>query len=114
MEQGGKRIDFKPITQGLGFHPFSDGLPYAPVSKAAQRPQATPHTPLSREMARELAKEFAAGAGAISAGQPGFAYPPRVTVPVASPAPKVSVPVQKHVAKAAVAKEKAAPAVSPQ
>jgi hypothetical protein len=27
-----KEIDFKPITEGLGFHPFSDGLPYAPVT----------------------------------------------------------------------------------
>jgi hypothetical protein len=47
-------IAFKPLTQGLGFHPFADGLPYAPT----QNP-----TPSQ-------------GTGAVSAGKPSFAYPP--------------------------------------
>ena len=37
-------LKFSPITEGLGFHPFSDGLPYAPVTKSreaqAERPPA--------------------------------------------------------------------------
>ena len=32
MEKG--KIQFKPLHEGMGFHPFSDGLPYAPESKA--------------------------------------------------------------------------------
>lgn len=30
-----KKIRFTPIHEGMGFHPFSDGLPYAPASKAS-------------------------------------------------------------------------------
>jgi len=30
MNQQGPNLNFKPVHQGLGFHPFSDGLPYAP------------------------------------------------------------------------------------
>lgn len=33
-----EKIRFKPLNKGLGFHPFSDGLPYAPVTKAPQSP----------------------------------------------------------------------------
>lgn len=71
------KLQFKPLTPGLGFHPFSDGLPYAPVSKAK-----TPTT----------------GTGAISAGMPKPVLPkspapslipqriaPQVHVPVATP-----------------------------
>lgn len=29
-----EKISFKPLHEGMGFHPFSDGLPYAPESKA--------------------------------------------------------------------------------
>jgi len=110
MEQGKKGIDFKPITQGLGFHPFSDGLPYAPVSKSAARPQATPHTP-QRDLTRDVARELSGGAGAVSAGKPDFAYTPRVSVPVAAPAPKVSTQVKKPALQKAVAQQtaKAAP-----
>jgi uncharacterized RDD family membrane protein YckC len=63
-------------------------------------------------------RELANGAGAVSAGQPGFAYTPRVTVPVAQPAapavstPKVSTNVQKPVAKKAIRKEAAAAAAA--
>jgi len=48
------KIQFKPLHEGMGFHPFSDGLPYAPESKTKY---ATPST----------------GTGAVSAGRPRFA-----------------------------------------
>ena len=76
-------LSFRPITEGLGFHPFSDGLPYAPVVKTAAKPSAP--------------KSFNAGSGAVSAG---IATPvvrsPRVSVPVAQnpierPRPQSSV-----------------------
>ncbi|OFZ78496.1 MAG: hypothetical protein A2583_05405 [Bdellovibrionales bacterium RIFOXYD1_FULL_53_11] len=50
-------IKFVPLTDGLGFHPFSDGLPYAPVSKP--RIPGTSH-----------------GTGAVAAGKPVFLKPP--------------------------------------
>lgn len=72
-------IEFQAINSGLGFHPFSDGLPYAPVSKAQPRP--TPH-PFTRT--RELPqKALSEGAGAVSAGRPEFVLPKKVSVPVA-------------------------------
>lgn len=51
-----ERIHFKPLHDGMGFHPFSDGLPYAPETKK---------------------KAWDSGAGAVSAGRPGFAQPIR-------------------------------------
>lgn len=50
-----KEIHFKPLNEGLGFHPFADGLPYAPQS------------PSQRLAAR--------GTGAIAAGKPVFVTP---------------------------------------
>lgn len=50
-----KEIQFKPLGEGLGFHPFADGLPYAPQS------------PSQRLAAR--------GTGAIAAGKPTFITP---------------------------------------
>jgi len=47
------KIQFKPLHEGMGFHPFSDGLPYAPESKARTPAPST-------------------GAGAVSAGRPRF------------------------------------------
>lgn len=49
-----REINFKPLTDGLGFHPFADGLPYAPANK---KPTST------------------TGTGAVSAGRPQFSYP---------------------------------------
>lgn len=57
MEQKKSEIQFKPITHGLGFHPFSDGLPYAPVVKSSP--------PM--------------GSGAVAAG------PPRIMAPIVRP-----------------------------
>lgn len=39
MEKDTIEINFKPLSAGLGFHPFSDGLPYAPVSPTPTKPQ---------------------------------------------------------------------------
>ena len=52
MEEKSK-IKFKPLHEGMGFHPFSDGLPYAPESKS----------------------KYNNGAGANAAGRPQFATP---------------------------------------
>ncbi len=46
MDRQKEKISFKPLHDGVGFHPFSEGLPYARV-----------------------------GAGAMSAGAPSFAIP---------------------------------------
>lgn len=55
-----KEIRFAPVTDGLGFHPFSEGLPYAPAAK----PSLT-------------------GTGAVAAGTPRFATQiPQVALPV--------------------------------
>lgn len=78
-------ISFRPITEGLGFHPFSDGLPYAPVVKNS-KPQLS-NQPIQQNLSN--------GIGAVSAGPPAFTH--RVKT---SPAqrtgmniPNVSVPV---------------------
>ena len=47
-------LNFKPLNEGLGFHPYSNGLPYTP---------ATPK------------REITQGTGAVSAGRPSFAFP---------------------------------------
>jgi len=52
-----REINFKPLTDGLGFHPFEDGLPYAPANK---KPATSP---------------ISTGTGAVAAGRPQFAYP---------------------------------------
>lgn len=75
-------IQFKPLTSGLGFHPFSDGLPYAPVSKA---PTARTTVPAPMPMT---------GTGAVAAGPATFVTSPRVTVPVARPAAVSPQPVR--------------------
>jgi len=46
-----EKIKFKPLHEGMGFHPFSDGLPYAPESKS---------------------KASSTGTGATAAGRPQF------------------------------------------
>ncbi len=77
-------IDFRPLSEGLGFHPFADGLPYAPVSRTQQQQPATPSVgPSSPPLGRH-------GSGAVSAGAPRFATqlpvaPASLHSPVASP-----------------------------
>jgi hypothetical protein len=69
MEKG--KIQFKPLHEGMGFHPFSDGLPYAPESKS----------------------KYANGAGANAAGRPQFATPTTsgpALAPATSSSPKLT------------------------
>jgi len=61
-EKPGK-LNFTPVSEGLGFHPFSNGLPYAPVGKT-QRTNAPLSSPVS-----------SSGAGATAAGPSSFSYP---------------------------------------
>ena len=64
-------IRFKPLTKGLGFHPFSDGLPYAPMNPKPERPGGG----------------TGMGSGAVAAG------PARIAAPV-KPRPVQPRPVQ--------------------
>ncbi len=64
-----REISFKPLTDGLGFHPFSDGLPYSPQSPSTK---PTPTT----------------GTGAVAAGRPTFA-PSSPAAPVSRSMPQI-------------------------
>jgi len=63
-----EKIKFKPLHDGVGFHPFSEGLPYAPQVKTASKPE--PKTVLP-----SISPSFNRGAGATVAGTPTFATP---------------------------------------
>jgi hypothetical protein len=63
------KIRFKPLHEGMGFHPFSDGLPYAPESKA------------------KTASASRTVAGASAAGRPRFSTAPATTANTASSLP---------------------------
>lgn len=54
-----EKIQFQPINSGLGFHPFSNGLPYAPEKK----------------LKRDSKKPSSQGTGAVAAGRPTFVFP---------------------------------------
>ncbi len=56
------RLDFKPVHKGLGFHPFSDGMPYAPHA-----PIHTPQAP-KRPVIPGAAPAPSTGTGATVAG----------------------------------------------
>ncbi len=56
--QNPQPLEFQALSKGLGFHPFSEGLPYSP--------QKTPGSSHSQ-------KSFARGTGAVMAGPPTFA-----------------------------------------
>ena len=71
-------ITFKPITEGLGFHPFSDGLPYAPISKSPQKGIQKSTVKGGQSLASSMM-----GDGAVAAG------PSRM----ASRAAQISVPI---------------------
>src|SRR5579872_1378988 len=68
-----EEIQFKPLSDGLGFHPFANGLPYTPPAK----------TPRAERIPVGM------GTGAEVAGKPVFAKPaPRSSVPsIPIPAP---------------------------
>jgi len=59
-------LQFKALNEGLGFHPFSNGLPYTP---------ATPKRDFTRGV----------GVGALAAGRPDFVLPPNLVLPKESP-----------------------------
>lgn len=81
-------ILFRPITEGLGFHPFSDGLPYAPIAKNP-RPQTPPHQSSSSSQVKQ-------GTGATAAGPPRIAQIQKPSSPLLqSPIRQISVPVAK-------------------
>jgi hypothetical protein len=61
-----ERIQFKPLHDGMGFHPFSDGLPYAPESK-------NPVKPAQKATQKSAAPQSWMGTGATAAGRPQFA-----------------------------------------
>lgn len=63
-----ERIKFKAVHEGMGFHPFSDGLPYAPESKT----------------------KYQNGSGATAAGRPQF-----VTQAFATSASKTARQIQE-------------------
>jgi hypothetical protein len=75
-----KEIQFKALTPGLGFHPFSNGLPYTPPPNKVQDK--------IQEKAPSLPSTFSGGSGAYTAGRPSFVYPKaqNVTKPVVQPA----------------------------
>jgi hypothetical protein len=85
------KIQFKPLHEGMGFHPFSDGLPYAPESKAASA-----GSKINPSAARTTSTPM--GTGAMAAGRPQFATarqlkqiqeqhqtPPSLIIPGAGP-----------------------------
>jgi uncharacterized RDD family membrane protein YckC len=80
-----KEIEFRPLTPGLGFHPFSDGLPYAPLKKK---------------------NTTTTGTGAVAAGPATFAKTLPTLAPRTIATPRVSVPVATPVV------QQAAPAPS--
>ena len=59
-------ILFQPLTEGLGFHPFSDGLPYAPMTK-------NPRMNGNYAAPGGQASRFSNGSGAVSGGPPKIA-----------------------------------------
>jgi hypothetical protein len=61
-----KEIHFKALTPGLGFHPFSNGLPYSPPAA-----KGIPEKP----------QNFSQGTSAYTAGRPSFVYPKAQTKP---------------------------------
>jgi hypothetical protein len=95
MEKG--KIKFKPLHEGMGFHPFSDGLPYAPESKAkapmgtgataAGRPRFTTQLPPQARTNLKTARQLQA-----PAPQPiRQANPVRVQAKAPAPAPTTGI-----------------------
>jgi hypothetical protein len=99
MEKG--KIKFKPLHEGMGFHPFSDGLPYAPESKskpqmgtgatAAGRPRFTTQLPPQVRPQLKTARQLQTPTGSIvpssRPAQVSRPTPSKVSAVKASPAP---------------------------
>jgi hypothetical protein len=60
-------LQFKPLSEGLGFHPYSNGLPYSPPKRDTSR-----------------------GVGAVAAGKPSFAFPQQTVKVTTTAAPIVA------------------------
>ena len=67
-------LNFKPLSEGLGFHPFENGLPYSPAAK----PSVSSTT----------------GTGAVAAGRPAFVFPQQPIAKVAAPTAVAVAPAQ--------------------
>jgi len=65
-----EKIKFSPLHDGVGFHPFSEGLPYAPQTKVSPRTENKPF-PTAPAFSPQLSR----GTGAVAAGTPTFAMP---------------------------------------
>lgn len=65
-----EKITFKPLHDGLGFHPFSEGLPYAPQTKTESKQE-----PKQRSASSAIQAELSRGTAATSAGIPSFVIP---------------------------------------
>ncbi|MEK7690462.1 MAG: RDD family protein [Bdellovibrionota bacterium] len=79
-------LRFKPVTTGLGFHPFSNGFPYeppAPTSSGSVSPQKNDLRPI----APYRTSAPIGGVGAVAAGVPRFAYPKTSASQNLQPAP---------------------------
>lgn len=79
-------LSFNLLSEGLGFHPFADGLPYAPLTKKG----TTPRNPTTTAPATTM------GAGAMAAGPAVFSptiTQPRISVPVATIQNTVKAPI---------------------
>ncbi|MBC7385695.1 MAG: RDD family protein [Cryobacterium sp.] len=101
-----REIRFQPLTDGLGFHPFEDGLPYAPASK--KQNQSAPGTlPAPSPQSLSLPNY---GSGAVSAGRAQFAFPP--TTSVDSTAEKIKRELEA-IQNERLASSRAAPARTP-
>lgn len=72
-------VSFAPLTDGLGFHPFADGLPYAPAGKSASPSGASAPT----------------GTGAVAAGRPQFVYPSPAVTAAAKTASRATSPLPR-------------------
>ncbi|HTL11861.1 MAG TPA: RDD family protein [Bdellovibrionota bacterium] len=95
-------LKFRPMNPGLGFHPFSNGLPYqasntpsAPLPPArtiAPAPLKPPAGPILRASPPPTAAK-APSTGAMSAGRPRFAFPNEtVAMPAAKPVTAKAAP----------------------
>jgi hypothetical protein len=79
-ESGNTPLDFKPAHRGLGFHPFSDGLPYAPSGATVAGPiRVSPAITLPQPM--------------VIRGKPLAEVQPQPVPPVTATAPVAETPM---------------------
>lgn len=86
-KQNSGEINFRPLTEGLGFQPFSDGLPYAPLQK-------TPTSAGSLPARAPAMPNPMMGTGAVAAGPARLAK----TLPAGGPSQQARVHRTEEVA----------------